>query len=618
MIVAAIRHGSPCSRGRSFGGSRIGRGAVAARLLGRHGGSRRGIVKTRLVRLAGRGLSGMRAHLRYLQRDAATREGTPGRLYDAAGEEVDGKAFLDRCNGDRHQFRIIVSAEDGHLYDDLKPLTRRFMARLEEDLGTRLDWVAVDHADTLHPHTHIVLRGCDERGRDLVIAPDYLAHGMRSRLRELVSLDLGPRTALEVAAEQRRDVGAERFTRLDRRLLAGLDGAGRVEAVGHDADDHSLLIGRLRKLERLGLASDEGGGRWRLDEEFETRLRALGERGDFIRTMQRALRHAGLERAPAAHRVDGVIDRELIGRVVARGLADELADRHFLLVDAIDGRTHYVMIGEGASVESLPADAIVRIAPNDAGVRAVDRTIAAVAAASGGKYDAVLHRSHDPGASAAFVEAHVRRLEALRRPLRLERAADGMWTIPTDHLERLERRQAALVRRRPVAVEILSPLPLEMLPARDGATWLDRELGRGEAATARDAGFGSEVRAALAARRAWLVERQLAEENEEGFALRRGALAMLMRRELLGAAAGLERETGKGFEEAGEGIRIEGLLRRRVDLAGGRFALVETERSFTLVPWRPVLDAAIGKEIGGVVRERGTNWTIGRARGMER
>src|SRR3546814_10121914 len=88
--------------------------------------------------------------------------------------------------GDRHQFRFIVSAEDGMEYDDLKPRARRLMQRVEDDLGTKLDWVAVDHYNTGHPHTHIIVRGKDERGVDLVIARDYISHGLRERASELV------------------------------------------------------------------------------------------------------------------------------------------------------------------------------------------------------------------------------------------------------------------------------------------------------------------------------------------------------------------------------------------------------------------------------------------------
>ncbi|TIL84722.1 MAG: conjugal transfer protein TraI, partial [Mesorhizobium sp.] len=130
-----------------------------------------------------------RAHLRYLQRDGVTREGAPGELYGADSDRVDGKAFIDRADGDRHQFRFIVAAEDGIEYEDLKALTRRLMAQMQEDLGTKLDWVAVDHFNTGHPHSHIIVRGRDDRGENLVIAREYISSGIRERAAELVSLD---------------------------------------------------------------------------------------------------------------------------------------------------------------------------------------------------------------------------------------------------------------------------------------------------------------------------------------------------------------------------------------------------------------------------------------------
>ncbi|WP_369404231.1 hypothetical protein [Sphingomonas soli] len=170
VVVAAVRSAEKGAiRSRRFDGSRIGRGASMGRLLSSRDRlaafrSRRAVVKTRLVRLGGKGLSAARAHLRYIQRDGVTREGEPGQLYSAERDRADGKAFLERCDGDRHQFRFIVSAEDGSEYPDLKPYIRRLMTQMEADLGTRLDWVAVDHFNTAHPHTHIMLRGVDDRG----------------------------------------------------------------------------------------------------------------------------------------------------------------------------------------------------------------------------------------------------------------------------------------------------------------------------------------------------------------------------------------------------------------------------------------------------------------------
>ncbi len=339
----------------AFTGSRIGRGAGVARVLASRGGhaassQRRVIVKASIVRLAGKGASAAAAHLRYLQRDGTTREGERGALYGREADAMDAKDFRERGAGDRHQFRFIVSPEDGDQYDDLKPLTRRLMQRMEEDLGTRLDWVAVDHFNTGHPHTHVIVRGKDASGADLVIARDYLTTGIRERAAELVDLDLGPRSEREIAATLRAEVEQERLTSIDRALLKDAD-AGRVVAIqGRDTLDQSLRAGRLAKLARLGLVEPLGHGRFRLPAGLDDTLRALGERGDIIRTMQRAFTRAAATRAPADQAIydPAAPDaRPLVGRVLARGLADEHADRRYLIVDGTDGRSHYVAIGKG-------------------------------------------------------------------------------------------------------------------------------------------------------------------------------------------------------------------------------------------------------------------------------
>jgi type IV secretory pathway VirD2 relaxase len=621
VLAAARLAGSKTGvRTRRFDGSRIGRGASIGRLLSsrdRFAGARarRAMVKVRLVRMAGTGLTAARAHLRYIQRDGVTREGAPGELYGRDVDAADGKAFLDRCAGDRHQFRFIVSAEDGAEYPDLKPYVRRLMAQAEHDLGTQLDWVAVDHFNTDQPHTHIMLRGVDDQGQNLVIAREYIAHGLRERAAELATLDLGPRTTQEIQARLRRDVEQERLTAIDRRLLRRMD-AERITGPAHnDPFQQAVATGRLRKLAAMGLAEDLGGGRWRIADGLEETLRRMGERGDIIRLMQRELTARRLERAQTDRVIEGELRAPIVGRVVRRGFSDEHRDRHYLILDGIDGRAHYLDIGRAAASEPTPEGAIVRVAPRAAGVREVDRTIAAIAETRGGRYSVELHLEHDPRASRAFAEAHVRRLEAMRRAGFSERLADGSWAIPEDHLERAAAHEARQLRDRPVAIEMLSGVPLEHLPSADAATWLDRALTVDEQIVARDAGFGREVRAVLAARRQWLVEQGLADAESDGTTrLRRGALAQLQRRELLRVAGELGAELGKPFVEAAAGARIEGRLARRVELASGSYALVERSREFTLVPWRPVLDRHFGKQVAGIPHRNGISWHLGRSR----
>lgn len=623
VMKAARRAGRRTGKSRRFDGSRIGRGASVARVLrsrDRLAGfrARRAIVKMRPVMLAGKGMGGAKAHLRYIQRDGVTREGEPGELYSADRDVADGKAFLGRCDGDRHQFRIIVSAEDADQYQDLKPFIRRLMSQMEEDLGTKLDWVAVDHFNTGHPHTHIVLRGKNDRAENLVIAREYISHGLRQRAIDMVTLDLGPRTDLEIEERLRHDTNEERLTAVDRRLIRDMDEVRLVSASDRDPFQQSLRVGRLQKLGRMGLATHFGGDSWRLEPDLANTLRRIGERGDIIRTMQRELTLRKLDRA-AAERVifDSTAEgaSPIVGRVIMRGLADEYADRHYLMIDGIDGRTHYAEIGKGEAVDPIPENAIVRIAPRSGGVRPVDRTIAEVAASNGGRYTIDAHLRHDPSASERFADTHVRRLEAMRKITRsVEREPDGSWIIASDHLDKVEAFEARQLRDRPVTVETLSTVPLDKLPQAEAATWLDRELIEDAPAPVRDAGFGREVRAAQAARRQWLIAEQLAEDRDGRTVYRRNMLAALQRRELMRVAGRLSDELGRPFADTRPNEPIRGRLVRAVDMTSGRHALIERSRDFTLVPWQPVLERHVGKAVSGIMRDGGINWTIGRGR----
>ena len=332
------------------------------------------------------------------------------------------------------------------------------------------------------------------------------------------------------------------------------------------------------------------------------------------------MKDIGLHRPQSTQRLHtfaGSIDNPITGRIVARGLSDEYRDRHYLIVDGIDGQVHYVDIGKGDAVAPIPKDAVVEIAPRSSGVRIVDQTVVSVAAANDGRYDIDAHLAHDPSASERFAESHVRRLEAIRRTgSAVERAADGSWTIAPDHLDRVAAYEAKLTKERPVIVRTLSSLPLDQQQKFKGATWLDQELVSDAPAPVNNAGFGKEVKAALTQRRQWLMSQGLGQKGELG--LRKPSpnmLDTLRRRELLRIAGQLSGELGLNFIESRNGDRIEGVVKRHVDLAQGRFALIEKSREFKLVPWRDVLEKQIGKQVGGIMRESGVSWTIGRGRG---
>ena len=171
-------------------------------------GWRRVIVKARIARHGTSDLGAARAHQHYIMRDGVTRTGGPGQLYDREHDIADGGTFLDNQKGDTYQFRLIVAPEDAARMASLKPFIRDLMIDMEEDLRTKLDWVAVDHYNTGHPHTHIVIAGHDDCGQDLVMARHYISHGIRTRARDLVTLELGPGTGVRARDQARqRDEG---------------------------------------------------------------------------------------------------------------------------------------------------------------------------------------------------------------------------------------------------------------------------------------------------------------------------------------------------------------------------------------------------------------------------
>jgi len=531
-------------------------GARSQRLRGFQ--TQRVIIKARITRPGPSGIGALKTHLAYLKREGVSREGSPGVLYDARGEIADGNSFADRTAGDPHQFRFIIAPEDGSQLEDLRPFVRDLMRQMEADLGTKLDWVAADHYNSGHPHSHVILRGVTDDGAALVIARDYISHGLRARAEELVTLELGPRTDLEQVHGWRRQVTQERFTPLDhwiksraedqqispRKLYSGR-GTDPLAAARGD-----LAIQRLRQLETMGLATAGEGGRYQLAEGWEQTLRRLGERGDILKTIHRevALRNlshrAGdveLSAAPPA--------MPITGRLVARVLHDELKDRHGLLVDGLDGRLHW----REASAQLIDA----RAAQNHIVTLTRDR--------SGRQTRLTLLSSLDVGAQASAMGA-----TWLDRTIVAEAAPQASTSLP----------------------EIT------------------------DAGAAPVTGFAADVRRALEQRRAWLVRENLGTEKDGMFTPAPGLLDTLRQRDLRNAARLLASETGMDVELSETGGKLSGRFARRVDLASGSFAVIDREHSLTLAPWSPALEQWRGQRVTGRMIGHAIRWQPGRDIGL--
>lgn len=347
---AAARQGlTPLRKGGRGGTQRLGRGRRAVAVARFRANGRRVVVKARVVRHKGMRFRAapLAKHIAYLERDGVTRDGRDASLFDAQGDAADRGAFAARGDGDRHHFRFIVSPEDAGAMDDLRGFTRDLMKDMSRDLGTGLDWVAIDHWNTDNPHIHILVRGVADDGTDLVIDRAYVSEGIRFRAEERVTLELGLRSEREMTQAIEREVDAERWTSLDRQIERATAESGgfldlRPAPAGDQASDR-MLRGRAATLERLGLAERLGPAMWMVDPGAERALRDLADRGDIIKTMHRAMQRSGMAfdtSALALHRETP--GDPIVGRLVARGLDDELDGSAFAIIDGVDGRTHHI------------------------------------------------------------------------------------------------------------------------------------------------------------------------------------------------------------------------------------------------------------------------------------
>jgi type IV secretory pathway VirD2 relaxase len=603
------------------------------------------VVKARVVRLnpQQRGSQGSKvrgtmsravdAHLRYLERDGVTRDGERGKAYSAFENEADGKAFIERGREDRHQFRFIVAPEDSAEMADLRGFTRDLMRQMEMDLETRLDWIAVDHHNTGHPHTHVIVRGVLDDGRILNIAGDYIAHGIRHWASELVTRELGHQSEIELQAKLQNEVEAERLTRLDKMLLSEQREQGVIDlrpgegATWLARENRNLMIGRVKHLERYGLATEAEPGRWVVSDRAEQTLTGLGERTEVIQSIRRALTANGLaeERGVGQYALHGEGSGEkIVGRVLAKGLAgDEMSERVHLIVDGIDGRVHHIEFKDPSRIEEVGRDLIVEAAPVVSGPRPADRNIAANAANDDGIYRPSRHlgrirdnferQGKDPE---AYVRSHVRRLEALRRAGHVERIDADYWKVPKDIIERGQAYDLSQggdgLRVRP-----LSALSLEKQVGSHGATWLDRELIARERMAIVDSGFGRQVNSALSRRAQRLVEMGHASAKDGNIHIPVETVATLERQEVERVANQMARERGLTYVPANAGEYVSGRLAGVASLVSGRFAMIDNGLGFQLVPWQPILEKRIGQHITGLQRDGGgIEWTLGRNRGL--
>jgi hypothetical protein len=297
------------------------------------------------------------AHGRYIVRETATRERPQESTgFGPAGEVANLPSALAQWQaaGDPRLFKIIVSPEFGERID-MVALVRSLMARMARDLDTRLEWGAVVHKNTEHPHAHVTLRGVRDDGQGLLLPRAYVKEQLRAHAEDLCTCQLGYRTALDAADALAREVTLYRYTSLDRILtrasrdhtsdsdragyfVFGLANAGRGLPAGTRG---ACLAKRLRFLATLGLAEPASDGQWQIRQDFASALKAFQESSDRQRTL--AAHGVLLSDPRLPFKVTDLRNvRELYGRVLVHG-EEEMTGRVYMLLEGTDACVHYIL-----------------------------------------------------------------------------------------------------------------------------------------------------------------------------------------------------------------------------------------------------------------------------------
>ncbi|HEY8005870.1 MAG TPA: DUF3363 domain-containing protein [Methylocella sp.] len=346
----------------------------------------------------------------------------------------------------------------------------------------------------------------------------------------------------------------------------------------------------------------------------------MGERGDIVKAINRALSDRGEEWALVSYVLHGEQGSSpIVGWVIGKGLTDELGERIGLIVDGVDGRVHHVAVGEAAAGEEAKIGAIVEIAPSAAHPRPAERKIVAMARDTGEYHPSTYRVMAEaaglrvPGGNYEFyIQSHVSRLEAFRRVGIVERIDGDHWRIPGDFEKRATDYDAQ--RRGRMTIRLLSNLDLESQIGVDGATWLDRELMSAHRVIVQG-GFGAEVRLAMERRKDILVMKGHAWRTlEGGLRAPKDLIARLEWEEIAHEGRAQEGQTRLPIHVASEGERVTCVFTGTTQLNSGKYAFIENAHEFTLVPWRSIMDERLGRQISGIVRESGISWDFERKR----
>lgn len=411
--------------------------------------SRNVVVKARYVKNNGIGFKEkIKAHLEYINRDHAGKEHQKAELFS----EEDSKELLKNAainfSESTHNFRFIVSPEDGDKID-LKEFTKNLIKTIENDLDTKLGWVASCHYDTNEPHVHLVVDGKNSAGEKLLMTRDYISRGIRNRASEIINNKLGLRTRDDVVQQLVLSVNKNNKNYLDIKIKNIVkDGVLSLEKFNNEKQDDiskELLEKRLSYLQIKGLAIKFGEHEWSIKENYLESLRELSRTSSIVERLSQSFS----------------IDKELCelvspqtlsgkshnGQVIARGYVNEIDDQHYLIIKTEQAKYLYVELEKYSEKTPAKVGDWVGISATKSfeGPKTSDYSIAQLAKEHGGIYDARFHEEYahqqnklPPGVSVQeYVQVHLKRLEILAKMDLITKISDKKFSIPHNFIEKI-------------------------------------------------------------------------------------------------------------------------------------------------------------------------------------
>jgi type IV secretory pathway VirD2 relaxase len=349
--------------------SKIGRGSSGGRLRKHPSRQFQQRCAIRVTYSPNKSAGQWKAHGYYLARERATEKAEKNTAgFNRTENAVDISPRLDHWQqaGDERLFKIIISPEFGDRID-LEAHTKQLMARIDRDLRTELEWVAVIHHNTDHPHVHVALRGVDRQGKAVHLPREYVKTGIRSHAEDLVTKELGHRTEHDAIEAQRREVDQLRFNSLDRTIQRQNPNRADFFTVRCDptgtrersflAMQEQHIAARLSKLESMGLAENLGGCAWRVRGDFGAVLRMMQRTTDRQRVLAS---HGALlsdERLPLEVTGFKKLNR-VEGRVVAHG-QEEGTDRAYIMIEGVDGKVH--LLYQNEEIQNARRQGLLRV-----------------------------------------------------------------------------------------------------------------------------------------------------------------------------------------------------------------------------------------------------------------